>query len=123
MFDRADIGRTLVVKRNPDYWGKDLPINRGRFNFDRIRYEMFGDFDSAFESFKAGEYTYRNETSSMHWATRYDFPALASGAVVRETLPDGQIASGDLGDEMGHQGERDDGENGTGAGPGAAGGG
>ena len=95
MFDRADIGRTLVVKRNPDYWGKDLPINRGRFNFDRIRYEMFGDFDSAFESFKAGEYTYRNETSSMHWATRYDFPALASGAVVRETLPDGQIASGD----------------------------
>ena len=95
MFDRADIGRTLVVKRNPDYWGRDLPINQGRFNFDRIRYEMFGDFDSAFESFKAGEYTYRNETSSMHWATRYDFPALASGAVVRETLPDGQIASGD----------------------------
>lgn len=95
MFDRADMGRTMVVKRNPDYWGRDLPINRGRFNFDRIRYEMFGDFDSAFEAFKAGEYTFRNETSSMHWSTRYDFPALASGAVVRETLPDGQIASGD----------------------------
>ncbi|WP_347139616.1 extracellular solute-binding protein [Paracoccus sp. SSK6] len=95
MFDRADMGRTMVVKRNPDYWGKDLPINRGRFNYDRIRYEMFGDFDSAFEAFKAGEYTFRNETSSMHWSTRYDFPALASGAVVRETLPDGTIATGD----------------------------
>lgn len=95
MFDRADMGRTLVVRRNPDYWGKDLGINRGRFNFDRIRYEMFADFDSAFEAFKAGAYTFRNETSSMHWATRYDFPALKSGAVVRETLPDGQIASGD----------------------------
>ncbi|WEF25371.1 extracellular solute-binding protein [Paracoccus sp. S3-43] len=95
LFDRADMGRTMVVKRNPDYWGKDLPINKGRFNFDRIRYEMFGDFDSAFEAFKAGEYTFRNETSSMHWSTRYDFPALASGVVVRETLPDGQIASGD----------------------------
>lgn len=95
MFDRADMGRTMVVKRNPDYWGKDLPINKGRFNFDRIRYEMFGDFDSAFEAFKAGEYTFRNETSSMHWSTRYDFPALASGAVVREELADGTIATGD----------------------------
>ncbi len=95
MFDRADMGRTMVVKRNPDYWGKDLPINKGRFNFDRIRYEMFGDFDSAFEAFKAGEYTFRNETSSMHWSTRYDFPALSSGAVVRETLPNGEIATGD----------------------------
>ncbi|MGN7869036.1 extracellular solute-binding protein [Paracoccus sp. 22332] len=95
MFDRADMGRTMVVKRNPDYWGRDLPINKGRFNFDRIRYEMFGDFDSAFEAFKAGEYTFRNETSSMHWSTRYDFPALASGAVVREELADGTIATGD----------------------------
>lgn len=95
MFDRAEMGRTMVVKRNPDYWGKDLPINRGRHNFDRIRYEMFGDFDSAFEAFKAGEYTFRNESSSMHWATRYDFPALTSGAVVKETLANGSIASGD----------------------------
>ncbi|MCF3974559.1 extracellular solute-binding protein [Paracoccus salsus] len=94
MFDRADMGRTLVVKRNPDYWGKDLPINRGRYNFDSIRYEMFGDFDTAFEAFKAGEYTFRNETSSLHWATRYDFPALTNGAVIRDTLPDGTIANG-----------------------------
>ncbi len=94
MFDRADMGRTMVVRRDPDYWGKDLPLNRGRHNFDRIRYEMFGDFDTAFEAFKAGEYTFRNETSSLHWATRYDFPALRNGAVVRETLPDGTIANG-----------------------------
>jgi microcin C transport system substrate-binding protein len=94
MFDRADMGRSMVVRRDPDYWGKDLPINQGRHNFDRIRYEMFGDFDAAFEAFKAGEYTFRNETSSLHWATRYNFPAVENGAVLRETLADGTIANG-----------------------------
>ena len=94
VFDSADMGRRIVMRRNPDYWGKDLPINVGRHNFDRIRYEFFADYDSAFEAFKAGVYTFRNEVSSIHWATRYDFPALNSGAVVQETLPDGRIANG-----------------------------
>ncbi|WP_294928914.1 extracellular solute-binding protein [uncultured Paracoccus sp.] len=94
VFDSADMGRRIVMRRNPDYWGKDLPINAGRHNFDRIRYEFFADYDSAFEAFKAGVYTFRNEVSSIHWATRYDFPALNSGAVVQETLPDGRIANG-----------------------------
>ncbi|QRZ13903.1 ABC transporter substrate-binding protein [Paracoccus methylovorus] len=94
MFDRADIGRSVVLRRNPDYWGKDLPINVGRHNFDSIRIEYFGDYDSAFEAFKAGVYTFRNEASSIHWATRYDFPAVQSGAVRKEALADGTIASG-----------------------------
>ena len=94
VFDSADMGRSVSYRRNPDYWGRDLPINVGRHNFDKIRIEYFGDYDSAFEAFKAGVYTFRNEASSIHWATRYDFPAAKSGAVRKEALPDGSIASG-----------------------------
>ena len=94
VFDSADMNRRVTYRRNPDYWGADLPINRGRFNFDRIRFEYFSDYDAAFEAFKAGEYTFRREVSSIIWATRYDFPALNSGAVIKESLPDGNLASG-----------------------------
>lgn len=94
MFDSAEMGRRVVWKRNPDYWGADLPINRGRNNFDRIRIEYFADYEAAFEAFKAGAYTFRNEASSLIWATRYDFPALKAGHVVKADLPDGNIASG-----------------------------
>jgi len=94
MFDRADMGRSVAWKRNPDYWGAGLPINIGRNNFDRIRIEYFGDYESAFEAFKAGEYTFRNEASSIIWATRYDFPAFRQGHVLREELPNGNVASG-----------------------------
>lgn len=94
VFESADINRNVSYRRNPDYWGADLPINRGRFNFDRIRFEYFSDYDAAFEAFKAGEYTFRREVSSIIWATRYDFPALSKGWVKQETLDDGNIASG-----------------------------
>lgn len=94
VFDKADMGRSITVKRNPDYWGKDLPINVGRHNFDSIRYEFFADYDAAFEAFKAGVYTFRDEASSIHWATQYDFPAVKSGAVKREEIRNGNIARG-----------------------------
>jgi microcin C transport system substrate-binding protein len=94
MFDRMDVGKTIVYKRNPDYWGKDLPINRGRGNFDTIRFEYFADPNAAFEGFKGGTYAFRNETSSKGWATSYDFPTVKSGAVVKAELPDGKKASG-----------------------------
>ena len=68
VFDSADINRRIVYRRNPDYWGADLPINRGRHNFDRLRYEYFADYDAAFEAFKAGEYNFRREVSSIIWA-------------------------------------------------------
>jgi microcin C transport system substrate-binding protein len=89
MIESVDVNRRIVYKRNPDYWGKDLPINRGRHNFDRIRIEYFGDDTAAFEAFKAGEYTFRQEGDSKKWATLYDFPKIASGAVIRAELPDG----------------------------------
>nr|WP_240602575.1 extracellular solute-binding protein [Paracoccus endophyticus] len=94
LFDAADIGRSVAWRRNPDYWGANLPINRGRYNFDRIRVEYFGDYETAFEAFKAGEYTFRNEASSIIWATRYDFPAMNAGWVVKAQLPSGEVANG-----------------------------
>ncbi|WP_227286831.1 extracellular solute-binding protein [Boseongicola sp. H5] len=87
-------GQRVVYARNPDYWGADLPINRGRYNFDRIRIEYYGDAVAAFEGFTAGNYLFRQESSSANWATSYDFPALERGHVVKAELPDGTITSG-----------------------------
>ena len=96
MLSSVDVGRQIVYERNPDYWGKDLPINVGRGNFDRIRIEYFADSSAAFEGFKGGEFTFRRENSSINWATAYDFPALDKGWVVKEELADGTmpVASG-----------------------------
>lgn len=94
LLEKAENGARVIWKRNPDYWGQDLPINRGRNNFDRIRIEYFGDYQAAFEGFKAGAYTFRNEASSIIWATGYDFPALKAGQVVKRELPSGAIGTG-----------------------------
>lgn len=91
---QVDVGQTIVYARNPDYWGADLPINRGRNNFDRIRVEYYADYNAAFEGFKGGTYTFRNEASSKSWATGYDFPAVENGWVLRRELHDGALATG-----------------------------
>ena len=81
-------GRTITYQRNPDYWAKDLPVNQGRWNFDKIRYEYFRDRTAGMEAFKAGTYDFREEFTSKVWATEYDFPAVRAGRVKKETLPD-----------------------------------
>jgi len=91
MLDSVDVGRRIIYKRNPDFWGADLPINIGHNNFDTIRIEYFADSQAAFEAFKAGEYTFRAENSSLSWATGYDFPALEKGWVVKEEIADGSL--------------------------------
>jgi microcin C transport system substrate-binding protein len=93
MFDSMDVGRTISYRRNPDYWGQNLPINIGRNNLDTIRVEYFADATAAFEAFKSGEFTFRQEASSKIWAENYDFPALTSGAVVKRELKSGVKAS------------------------------
>ena len=94
VLDSLKVNERIVYKRNPDYWGKDLPLNIGTGNFDRIRVEYFGDSNAAFEGFKAGAYTFREENSSKQWATGYDFPAVQDGTYVKAELPDGNKASG-----------------------------
>ena len=88
-----DYGRSLTYGRNPNFWGADLPINLGRNNFDSIRIEYFADGDTAFEAFKAGEYTFRVENSSLSWATGYDFPGIQNGSVIKAELPNGSLPS------------------------------
>lgn len=77
-------GRYVEYERVPDYWGKDLPVNVGRYNFDRIRYDYYRDTTVALEAFKAGAYDLRPENVSKLWATGYDVPALRSGELVKE---------------------------------------
>ena len=88
LVDKIAQGRTIVYRRNPDYWAKDLPVNRGRWNFDRIRFEYFRDRTAGMEAFKAGFYDFREEFTSKVWATEYDFPAIRAGRVKKEVLPD-----------------------------------
>lgn len=91
MVQSVDPGRQIIYARNPDYWGADLPINIGRGNFDTIRVEYFADSSAAFEGFKAGEFNFRRESSSINWATSYDFPAIENGWVTRKELDDGAL--------------------------------
>ncbi len=92
--ERMNIGQTVVYRRNPDYWGKALPINKGQNNFDTIRMEYFADSAAAFEAFKAGAYTFRKENTLKIWAEQYDFPAVKSGAIKLEEIPSGAKATG-----------------------------
>lgn len=84
---KVDPGRTVIYERDENYWGRDLPINRGQSNFDRIRVDYYRDGNVLMEAFKAGEYDLRSESSAERWATKYDFPAVAKGEVKMEKLP------------------------------------
>jgi microcin C transport system substrate-binding protein len=87
-------GQQVIFKRDEDYWGETHPLNVGQNNFDRIRIEYFGDDNAAMEAFKAGVYTFRNESLPKRWANDYEFPAVAAGDIVKEVIPSGNIAGG-----------------------------
>jgi microcin C transport system substrate-binding protein len=80
-------GRSITVERVADYWGKDLPVNRGRNNFDSIRYDVYRDSTVGLEAFKAGEYDLRQENISRSWATGYNVPAVADGRIIKVNIP------------------------------------
>jgi peptide/nickel transport system substrate-binding protein len=84
-----DPGRSITYRLNPDYWGRDLPVNRGRFNFEEIRFEYYREGSTQFEAFKTGAIDLRNEDDPATWAKRYDFPAVRDGRVAREEIPIG----------------------------------
>lgn len=87
--DRVEPGRLLVFRRVADWWARDLPANRGRYNFDSVRHDYYRDRDIAAEAFFAGEYDYRVEITARVWATSYDpKPAVKEGRIRREVLPD-----------------------------------
>jgi len=79
-------GRSVTIERVKDYWGENLPVNKGFSNFDEIRYDYYRDGTIALEAFKAGEYDFRAENSSKNWATTYDIPAIKDGLITKETI-------------------------------------
>jgi peptide/nickel transport system substrate-binding protein len=83
-------GESVLLKRDPNYWGRDLPVNRGHYNFDEIRVEFFRDGNTWFEAFKRGLYDVRFETDPGRWATQYDFPAVKERGLIREGIEVGQ---------------------------------
>jgi microcin C transport system substrate-binding protein len=85
---RFEANRYIEFDRVKDWWGADLPVSRGLFNFDTVRLEFYRDRDVAFEGFTGKNYLYREEFTARIWATRYDFPAIKDGRVKREVVPD-----------------------------------
>ncbi len=85
----VDVGKSVTFKRDPNYWGRDLAINRGLWNFDELRFDFYRDENAYFEAFKAGLYDVRSETDPGRWQTGYDFPAVRDGRVVKEALSNG----------------------------------
>ncbi len=82
-------GERIILRRDPDYWAKDLPVRRGLFNFDEIDIEYFRDANSLFEAFAAGLLDFREETNPARWTSAYDFPAIRDHRAIREALPAG----------------------------------
>ncbi len=93
---KVDAGRSITYRRNPDYWGRDLPLQRGRYNFDEVTFEFFRDHSAMFEAFKSGELDARTEDDPTRWAEGYGFPAMLDGHALRREveigLPSGMSA-------------------------------
>jgi peptide/nickel transport system substrate-binding protein len=82
-------GVSVTLTRNPNYWGRDLPVNRGLYNFDEIKLDFYREANGQFEAFKRGLYDFRVETEPLRWHDGYDFPAARSGQVIRDTIKTG----------------------------------
>ena len=84
---RVDPGRRLTFERVQDWWGAALPVNRGKYNFDRVEVDFYRDSHVAFEAFKAGEFDFYIEQQAKNWANNYRFPAVTRGDVIRAEIP------------------------------------
>jgi peptide/nickel transport system substrate-binding protein len=82
-------GASITFARDPNYWGRDLPINRGLFNFDEIRFDYYREANSHFEAFRRGLYDFRVESEPLRWHDGYDFQAARDGEVIRDTIKTG----------------------------------
>lgn len=85
----VDPGKSVTLKRDPNYWGRDLPINRGLWNFEELRFDYYRDANAYFEAFKTGLYDVRSESDPSRWQTGYDVPAVRDGRIVKEAFANG----------------------------------
>ncbi len=90
VIDGYEAGRFVNLRRNPDYWGNDIPFRRGTMNLDEMRIEFYGDGTVLFEAFKAGELTAVREFNADKWETQYNFPAAQRGDIVKTKIPHGK---------------------------------
>lgn len=81
LVERIDAGRSITYKRSPNYWAKDLPVNKGRYNFDRLKYVYYRNLDVSFEGFKSRQFNLYEEKNIRNWVTSYHFPAAKAGLV------------------------------------------
>jgi peptide/nickel transport system substrate-binding protein len=87
VIESFEAGRQVTLRRNPDYWGKDLPFRVGTQNFDQLRIDFFGDQTVLFEAFKAGELTSFREFNADKWDSAYGFAAVTEGRIVKSEIP------------------------------------
>lgn len=83
LVESIDAGRSISYKHNPNYWAKDLPVNRGKYNFDRLKFVYYRNMDVGFEGFKSGQYTVHQEYTARKWVTEYNFSAIKDKMVVK----------------------------------------
>jgi microcin C transport system substrate-binding protein len=93
LIESFEVGRNIQFKRDPNYWGKDLVVNRGMYNFERVRVEYFRDDTVRFEAFKTGAYDFTWEAYARKWVNDYNFPAIKDGRVKKYEVTDGQPMS------------------------------
>jgi peptide/nickel transport system substrate-binding protein len=86
MIGEVRAGESITFKKNPEYWGKDLALSKGLWNFETVRYDYYRDANAAFEAFKKGDADVRTEGDPTRWATGYDFPAAKDGNVILEKI-------------------------------------
>ena len=86
--DSVEQGRSITYKLVPNYWGKDLPVNKGMYNFATLRYDMYRDENVTLEALKSGDYDFRREYIARNWATAYDAPAVKDGRIIKREIPD-----------------------------------
>ncbi len=84
---QIDPGRSITYERVKDYWAENLPVNKGRYNFDEIHIDYYRDATVALEAFKAGEFDFRQENVAKNWAIAYDIPAVTQGQIIKEGIP------------------------------------
>jgi peptide/nickel transport system substrate-binding protein len=90
VLDSSETGVFASYRRNPDWWGKDLPFNKGQWNFDEIRYDYYANPQAIFEAFKAGQVSAYREANISKWLSSYDFPAVQSGDILKAEIPHGR---------------------------------
>ncbi|MCW8917699.1 MAG: extracellular solute-binding protein [Gammaproteobacteria bacterium] len=86
LIEKYDLGKNITYRRNPDYWGQDLNVRRGMFNFERVTYKYYRDFTVALEAFKAGEFEFNHEYNSKKWARDYSGPKFREGQIQKRLL-------------------------------------